>query len=119
MELSRRLGVRKPSYFLDLSVFRLLMQIEHSPELVAFQEEILGPLLAHEGSEDLLRTLSAYFEHNANLSQTAEALFIHRNTLLYRMERIASITGLDMELPETRLAAQLALHIYRMRGGSI
>ena len=119
MELSWRLDVRKPSYFLDLSVFRLLMQIEHSPELIAFQEEILGPLLAHEGSEDFLRTLSAYFEHNANLSQTAEALFIHRNTLLYRMERIASITGLDMELPETRLAAQLALHIYRMRGGSI
>jgi purine catabolism regulator len=119
MELSRRLGVRKPVYFSDLSVFRLLMQIEHSPELVAFQEEILGSLLAHEGSEEFLRTLSAFFEHNANLSHTSEALFIHRNTLLYRMERIASITGLDLEQPETRLAVQLALHIYRMRGGSV
>jgi PucR family transcriptional regulator, purine catabolism regulatory protein len=119
MELSRRLGVRKPAYFSDMSVYRLLMQIEDSPELIAFQEEILGPLLAHEGSEDLLRTLSAYFEHNGNLSHTAESLFIHRNTLLYRMERIASISGLDLELPETRLAAQLALHIYRMRGATL
>jgi len=119
MDLSRRLGVQKPAYFSDLSVYRLLMQIEDSPELISFQEEILGVLLAHEGSEELLRTLSAYFEHNGNLSQTAESLFIHRNTLLYRMERIASISGLDLELPETRLAAQLALHIYRMRGASL
>jgi len=119
LELSRRLGARKPLYFPDLSVYRLLMQIEHSPELIAFQEEILGALLAHESSDELLRTLAAYFEHNGNLSQTAEALYIHRNTLLYRMERIAAITGLELERPDTRLAVQLALQIYRMGGSSI
>lgn len=119
LELSRRLGARKPLYFPDLSVYRLLMQIEHSPELIAFQEEILGALLAHESSDELLRTLAAYFEHNGNLSQTAEALYIHRNTLLYRMERIATITGLELERPDTRLAVQLALQIYRMGGSSI
>jgi len=119
MELSRRLGVHKPLYFPNLSVYRLLMQIEHSPELIAFQEEILGALLSHESSDELLRTLAAYFDHNGNLSQAAEALYIHRNTLLYRMERIAAITGLELEHPETRLAVQLALQIYRMSGGSV
>lgn len=116
LELARRFGERKRLYFPDLSVYRLLIQIEHSPELGAFQEEILGTLLSNEGGRDLIRTLEAYFQHNGNLSQTAEALYIHRNTLIYRMERIANITGLNMDDPETRLAIQLALHIYRMMG---
>ncbi len=116
LEMARRLGEHKPLYFSDLSVYRLLMQIEHNPELATFQEEILGPLLAYDGGQELIRTLEAYFEHNGNLSQSAEALFIHRNTLIYRMERIAGITSLDLDKPETRLAVQLALHIYRMMG---
>ena len=116
LELARRLGERRPLYFPDLSVYRLLLQIEHSPELSAFQEETLGALLAQEGSAELIRTLEAYFEHNANLSQTAEALFIHRNTLAYRLERIAQLSKLDLTLPATRLAVQLALHIQRMMG---
>lgn len=116
LELARRFGERKTLYFPDLSVYRLLIQIEHSPELIAFQEETLGALLSNEGGRDLIRTLEAYFQHNGNLSQTAEAIFIHRNTLIYRMERIAAITGLNLDDPETRLAIQLALHIYRMMG---
>jgi PucR family transcriptional regulator, purine catabolism regulatory protein len=116
LDMARRLGENKPLYFPDLSVYRLLLQIEHNPELIAFQEEILGPLLAYDGGLELIRTLEAYFEHNGNLSQTAEGLFIHRNTLIYRMERIAGITSLDLDKPETRLAVQLALHIYRMKG---
>jgi purine catabolism regulator len=116
LEMARRFKEDRPLYFPDLSVYRLLFQIEHNPELIAFQEEILGPLLSYEGGRELIHTLEAYFEHNGNLSQTAEDLFIHRNTLIYRMERIAGITDLDLDKPETRLAVQLALHIYRMRG---
>lgn len=118
LEMARRLNQRQPLYFPDLSIYRLLFQIEHNPELIAFQEEILGPLLASEGDRELIHTLEAYFEHNGNLSQTAEALYIHRNTLIYRMERIAEIMGLDFDKPETRLSVQLALHIHRMRGGT-
>jgi purine catabolism regulator len=116
LEMARRLGERSPLYFPDLSIYRLLLQLEHSPELVAFQEETLGPLLAHESADELISTLEAYFTHNGNLSQAAEALYIHRNTLVYRLERIASITDLDLDNPETRLALQLALHIHRMMG---
>lgn len=118
LEMARRFGEVEPLFYPDLSVYRLLLQIEHSPELSAFQEELLGGLLAHENTEELIRTLEAYFEHNGNLSQTAEALYIHRNTLMYRMERIGAITGLNLEDPRTRLSIQLALHIYRMMGSN-
>jgi purine catabolism regulator len=116
LEMARRLGESKPLYFPDLSVYRLLMQIEHNPELMSFQEETIGPLLAHESGNDLIHTLEAYFENKGNLSQTAEALYIHRNTLLYRMERIQEILKLDLDRPTSRLAVQLALHIHRMMG---
>lgn len=116
LDLARRLGEKIPLYFPDLSVYRLLFQIEYNPELITFQEETIGPLLAYDGGEELIHTLEVFFQHNGNLTQTAEALFIHRNTLIYRMERIAEITGSDLSRPETRLAVQLALHIHRMLG---
>jgi purine catabolism regulator len=118
LEMARRLGGDKPHYFPDLSIYRLLMQIEHNPELTNFQEETIGPLLNHEGGADLIHTLEAYFENKGNLSQTAESLYIHRNTLLYRMERIQEILKLDLDRSTARLAVQLALHIHRMTGAN-
>jgi len=115
LELARRFREQKPLYFPDLSVYRLLLQMEHSPELSAFQEETIGPLLAHDHAEEFIHTLEAYFAHHGNLTQTAEALYIHRNTLIYRLDRIAKLTDLDLDKPETRLAVQLALRIHRMR----
>jgi purine catabolism regulator len=116
LEMARRLGENQPLYFPDLSVYRLLMQIEHNPELIHFYEETIGPLLAYEGGNDLIQTLNAYFENKGNLSQAAEALYIHRNTLLYRMDRIQEILKIDLDRPTPRLAVQLALHIHRMMG---
>jgi purine catabolism regulator len=116
LAMARRLSESKPLYYPDLSVYRLLMLVEDNPELRSFQEEVIGPLLSHDGGKNLIETLEAYFKNNGNLSQTAEALFIHRNTLFYRMEKIAEITGLDLSNPDTSLAIQLALRIYHMLG---
>ncbi len=117
LELARRLGESRPLYFPDLSVYRLLVQMEHSPDLSSFLEETLGPLLAHESSAEFVRTLEAFFEHHGNLSQTAEALYLHRNTLAYRLDRIEEILDIDLDAPEARLSVQLALLIQRMSGG--
>ena len=119
LEMARRLGENIPLYFPDLSIYRLLMQLEHNPELIKFQEETIGPLLAHEGAKDFILTLEAYFENKGNLSQTAESLYIHRNTLIYRIDRIKEILKLDLDRPTSRLAVQLALHIHRMTGSEL
>jgi purine catabolism regulator len=114
LSMAARLREQKPLYFADLSVYRLLFQLEGNPELEAFCREALGPLLEYEGGGDLLETLEAFCERLGNLSQTAEKLFIHRNSLLYRMERIAQIAGLDMNNPDTRLSVHLALKVRKM-----
>jgi purine catabolism regulator len=114
LSMAVRLNDRQPLYFGDLSVYRLLFQIEDNAELEAFCREALGPLLEYEGGGDLLETLEAFCERLGNLSQTAEKLFIHRNSLLYRMERISQLAGLDMNNPDTRLAVHLALKVRKM-----
>lgn len=116
LSMARRLAEPHPLYFGELNVYRLLFQLEHTPELEAFCREMIGTLIEYDRAQgtDLVETLSAYFTHKGNLSQTAEALFVHRNTLLYRMERIREISGLDLDNPETRLSIQLALRARRL-----
>ena len=114
LEMSRRLSEDQPLYYPDLSVYRLLMQLEHHPELKAFKSRILGPLLSQEGGGELIHTLEVFFDFHGNLTQAAEALFIHRNTLTYRLDRISEMCAIDLNNNETRLAVQLALRIHRM-----
>ena len=57
-------------------------------------------------------TLSA---HHGNISQTAESLFVHRNTLLYRMDRIQELTGQDLNNADMRLALHLSLKLWQLR----
>jgi DNA-binding PucR family transcriptional regulator len=55
-----------------------------------------------------MRTLEAWLRHGT-IAQTARALHAHRNTILYRLERIQDITGLDLEDGETRLNLYVAV----------
>jgi purine catabolism regulator len=68
----------------------------------------------HRNHADLIKTLEAFFACHGNLSQTAEMLIVHRNTLLYRMNRIDEIAEIDLDRPETRLALHLALTVRRL-----
>ncbi len=103
----------------ELGLYRLLLPLRGTEALAAFDEETLGPLAEYDrlNGTDLLHTLETYFAQRGNLSRTAEALFIHRNSLLYRMERIAAITGLDLEDPEARLRLHVALKARRIQQG--
>jgi len=107
--------VYQPLYFADLGVYRLLSLLMESPEMRNFFRETLGELADNSPSNnEFILTLETFFEEHGNLSQTANRLHVHRNTLLYRMERIAQIGGFDLENPETRLAVNLALKIRRL-----
>lgn len=100
-------------HFNDLGVYRLLCSLQGSEELVSFLQQTLGPLASYDETHgtELVATLAAFFEHHGNVSQTAQSLFLHRNSLLYRLERIGEITGLDLDDADERFALQLALKI--------
>lgn len=116
MALEHRLRHRKPQVYANLGVYRLLLPLAETNELRAFASQVLGRLLADEraGKTDMLETLRVYFECNGNVAQTAKALYIHRNTLLYRLDRVRQVGALNLDDAETRLQVQLALRAYEL-----
>jgi purine catabolism regulator len=116
MELAIRLQTDTPLYIGDLGVYQLILSLSDKEKLQDFCQTILGKLTEYDlrQNADLIKTLEAFFNCHGNLSQTAEVLIVHRNTLLYRMNRINEIAEIDLNRPETRLALHLALTIQRL-----
>jgi purine catabolism regulator len=112
------LGGGRSVHFEHLGVQRLLFQLRDNPELASFYDDLLGRLQAHDERQgaELVNTLEAFFECHGNHVRTAQRLHLHRNTLLYRLDRARSVLGVDLDDPETRLALQVALKIGRVIG---
>jgi PucR family transcriptional regulator, purine catabolism regulatory protein len=99
----------------DLGVYRLLLALRGGHELAEFTRTTLGPLLADRRSGDaLLETLEVFFACNGNLSEAARRLDLHRNSLIYRLNRARELLGHDLDDPELRLSLQLALKARRV-----
>jgi purine catabolism regulator len=99
----------------DLGTYRLLLRLRESGELEDFTRRTLGPLLTEtRGANYLLETLEAYFASNGNHALAARRLALHRNSLIYRLNRARALLGYDLDEPEARLALQLALKARRV-----
>jgi purine catabolism regulator len=112
------LGGNRSVHFEHLGVQRLLFQLRNNPELASFYEDLLGKLQAHDERQgaELVHTLEAFFACHGNHVRTAQRLHLHRNTLLYRLDRAKQVLGVDLDDAETRLALQVALKIGRVIG---
>jgi purine catabolism regulator len=108
-------------HFARLGALRLIFHLADNPELRAFQRDVLGPLEASDAARrsEFVRTLEAFLRAGGNHMRAARDLNVHRNTLIYRLERIQELLGgADLEDPELRLNLQLALKIRAALGGS-
>jgi purine catabolism regulator len=106
-------AVHGPSHttsFEELGAYRLLYHLRDQPELDLFCEESIGALERYdrERGTALVETLGTLLQYQGNLSQTARALHLHRNGLLYRLARIETIAQCDLDDPAQRLSLQLA-----------
>jgi purine catabolism regulator len=108
-------------HFARLGALRLIFHLADNPELRAFQRDMLGPLERADATRrsEFVRTLDAFLRAGGNHMRAARDLNVHRNTLIYRLERTQELLGgVDLEDPETRLNLQLALKIRAALGGS-
>ena len=78
-----------------LGIGRLIYQLP-IPLCKMFIREIFEGKSPDEFDEETLTTISKFFENNLNVSETARQLYIHRNTLVYRLEKLQKSTGLDI-----------------------
>ncbi len=106
------------TFYGDLKLYQLLLSLKERnlEHLQQFYQDALGPLVAYDKRKhsDLIRTLSGFFAANGNLAKAAQDLDVHRNTLVYRLERIADLTKLDLDDSDNRLILHLALKTQRV-----
>ncbi|GHO86052.1 CdaR family transcriptional regulator [Dictyobacter formicarum] len=114
LEIGRRLfGEGNLHSFARLGIYRLLFHLNGHSELDDFYYETLGPLLNNDST--YVETLEGFFRCNGNLSEMARTMHFHRNSLLYRLNRIEALLGRSLEDPELRLALQIALKIHHLK----
>lgn len=101
-------------------VYRALLRASAEPESQQFWQELLREVLAHDEEKrmDLLGTLETYFAVQGNVSEAARRLCLHRQSLLYRLQRIEELTGGSLADASHRFALELSLHLYRLRAAS-
>lgn len=76
-----------------------------------FIDEIFGENVPSDLDEETLTTINKFFENNLNVSETSRQLFVHRNTLVYRIEKIQKSTGLDLRNFDDALTFKIALMV--------
>lgn len=94
----------------QLGIYKLLFEIEPD-KLAMYYQEVIEPLHTydHKHHMDMVSSLFVYFEENCNAAKTAKRLFVHRNTLDYRLKKIEEITGRNLDDPYDRLTLQLGV----------
>lgn len=79
----------------QLGIGRLIYQLP-APLCKMFINEVLHGLSMDQFDEETLTTVNKFFENNLNVSETSRQLYIHRNTLVYRLDKLQKMTGLDL-----------------------
>ena len=104
--------------FEELGSYAILHHLNHSPAVDLFIHKQIGPLLEYsEGKNiDLYNTLHVFLQNNGNVKSAAEELYIHRSSLLYRLEKIESLISVDLNDAEVRFNLMMALKLYDMYG---
>ena len=114
LELARRLGIAdRPLAFEHLGVYRILLDGGGSQHRRDFVEDALGPLARYDAERgtQLVPTLRAYVLADYNANQTARQLYVHANTLAYRLRTIRRLLGGDPARGDLRLTVELALKL--------
>ena len=101
---------KKVIAYSTLGIGRLIYQLPVNLCKI-FIEEIFGDNVPYDLDEETLNTLNKFFENNLNVSETSRQLFVHRNTLVYRIEKIQKSTGLDLRSFDDALTFKIALMV--------
>lgn len=104
----------------ELGMFSLLFTPGREHELAAFLAHVLGPLSAYDEANNaqLLPTLSAYFANNLNVAKTSRALFVHSNTIVKRLDRVAEVLGKEWQAEPNMTQLRIALLLSSYAEGS-
>jgi sugar diacid utilization regulator len=120
LDVTRQFGgeARIDSEDIGSGTYRLLFRVlaSHPEEVRSFYEDTVAPIVRYDDQyrTDLVGTLESYLGQNCNMNATATAIYAHRHTVAYRLERVRELTGLDPMQSEDRERLGLGLKAYRI-----
>ncbi|MCD8045638.1 MAG: helix-turn-helix domain-containing protein [Clostridiales bacterium] len=103
-------GTERVFYYHHLGLGRLIYKLPPD-QCELFLQEVLGENMELELDDETLTTINKLFDNNLNISETARQLYIHRNTLVYRLERIEKKLGLDIRSFEDAMLFKIAMMV--------
>ncbi|MCD8230667.1 MAG: helix-turn-helix domain-containing protein [Clostridiales bacterium] len=98
--------------YATLGIGRLIYQLP-IPLCKMFIKEIFGGKSPDDFDEETLTTINKFFENSLNVSETSRQLYIHRNTLVYRLDKLQKSTGLDLRVFEDAITFKIALMVVK------
>ncbi len=109
------------TYFNDLGVYRYLYKIARMDDLRDVYQEQVARIFNYDRRKgtDLLDTLETYLECAGNLTKTSSRLFVHRNTLIQRLERLQSLCEIDLQERSNWLTLQVAIKVFKLRSNGM
>ena len=96
----------------NLGIGRLIYQLP-MPLCKMFIREIFDTQSPEEFDEETITTINKFFENSLNVSETSRQLYIHRNTLVYRLDKLQKSTGLDLRVFEDAITFKIALMVVK------
>lgn len=96
----------------QLGIGRLIYQLP-IPLCKMFIKEIFDGKSPDEFDDEVLMTINKFFENSLNVSETSRQLYIHRNTLVYRLDKLQKSTGLDLRVFEDAITFKIALMVVK------
>ena len=96
----------------QLGIGRLIYQLP-IPLCKMFIKEIFGGKSPDDYDDELLTTINKFFENSLNVSETSRQLYIHRNTLVYRLDKLQKSSGLDLRVFEDAITFKIALMVVK------
>ncbi|MBR5930960.1 MAG: helix-turn-helix domain-containing protein [Lachnospiraceae bacterium] len=101
---------RKVNSYNRLGIGRLIYQLP-MPLCKLFINEIFQDISLSDFDAETIETINKFFENSLNVSETSRQLFIHRNTLVYRLDKIQKLTGLDLRVFDDAITFKIALMV--------
>ncbi len=109
------------THFNDLGVYRYLYKIARMDDLRDIYQDQVARIATYDRRKgtDLLDTLETYLECAGNLTKTSNRLFVHRNTLIQRLERLQSLCDIDLQERSNWLTLQVAIKVFKLRSSGV
>ncbi|WP_307065201.1 PucR family transcriptional regulator [Alkalibacillus filiformis] len=110
-------GFGERTFFEETKVNRLLMNVASNESLIKMVQETIEPLIEYDRKRqtDLIHTFMTYQKYKGNVSQTARALNLHRQSLLYRLRNIENLTGLTLVEADDSFLLELSVRLWLLK----